>query len=80
MRITRDRYLDDSNRWHLAIEALSRTPEMHSAIDALSPAQRDALGDVLVEALDKAARIIEPVAVQRGARPVQDDRTKPSRG
>jgi hypothetical protein len=80
MRITRDRYLDDSNRWHLAIEALSRTPEMHSAIDALSPAQRDALGDVLVEALDKAARIIEPVAVQRGARPVQDDRTKPPRG
>ena len=69
MNITRERYLDDSNRWRLTIELVSRTPQMHSALDALSPEQREALGDVLVEALAKAARIVEPVAIARGARP-----------
>jgi hypothetical protein len=69
MKITRERFLDDTNRWPLVIELLSRTGEMHSAIDALAPAERDALVDVLVEALAKAARIIEPAAVARGARP-----------
>jgi hypothetical protein len=73
MNITRERYLDDSNRWRLTIELVSRTPEMHSALDALSPEQRSALGDVLVEALAKAARIMEPVAVARGARPWGSD-------
>ena len=74
MNITRERYLDDSNRWRLTIELVSRTPEMHSAMDALSPEQRQALGDVLVEALAKAARIMEPVAIARGARPCGSDR------
>ena len=74
MNIIRERYLDDSNRWRLTIELVSRTPAMHSALDALSPEQRGALGDVLVEALAKAARIVEPVAVERGARPSGSDR------
>ena len=74
MNITRERYLDDSNRWGLTIGLLSHTPEMHSALDALSPEQREALGDVLVEALAKTARIVEPVAVARGARPSGSDR------
>lgn len=70
MRITRERYLDDSRVWALAIELASRTPEMHSAIDALSPADREAIGDVLVEALARVSRIVEPIAVARGAKPV----------
>lgn len=65
MKITRERYLDDSDRWLLTLDLVSRTPEMHSALDALSPEAREALGDVLVEALEKAARIVEPVTVER---------------
>lgn len=70
MKITRERYLDDSTRWGLTLELVSRTPEMHSALDALSPDARQAVGDVLVEALVKVGKIVEPVAVERGAQPV----------
>ena len=69
MRITRERYLDDSRQWALTIELVSRTPEMHSALDALSPQERQAVGDVLVEALARVAKIVEPVAIERGAKP-----------
>jgi hypothetical protein len=51
MKITRERYLDDSNTWGLTLELVSRTHEMHSAMDALPPEVRQAIGDVLVEAL-----------------------------
>jgi hypothetical protein len=70
MRITRERYLDDSRTWALSVELVTRTPEMHSTLDALSPAEREAIGDVLVDALSKIARIVEPTALQRGAKPV----------
>lgn len=71
MKITRERYLDDSRQWALTLDLVSRTPEMHSALDALSPDGRQAIGDVLVEALAKVARIVEPVAVERGAKPAR---------
>ena len=70
MRITRERYLDDSRTWALSVELVTRTPEMHSTLYALSPAEREAIGDVLVDALSKIARIVEPTALQRGAKPV----------
>lgn len=70
MRITRERYLDDTNRWGVTLELVSRTPEMHSALDALSPGEREAIGDVLVDALSKIGRIVEPTASARGAQPV----------
>lgn len=60
MRITRERYLDDSRRWHLTIELVTRTAEMHSAIDSLVPEQREKIADALVEALEKIGRIVEP--------------------
>jgi hypothetical protein len=68
MKIARERYLDDSTRWFLSLELWSRTTEMHSTLDALSAEQRQAIGDVIVDALDRIARIVEPVAIQRGAR------------
>ena len=71
MRIARERYLDDSTRWFLTLELWTRTAEMHSAMDALSPEQRQAIGDAIVDALDRIARIVEPVAIERGARPVR---------
>ena len=70
MRITRERYLDDSRTWALSRELVTRTPEMHSTLDALPPSDREAIGDLLVEALARIARIVEPSAVGRGARPV----------
>jgi hypothetical protein len=71
MRIARERYLDDSTRWFLTLELWTRTAEMHSAMDALSPEQRQAIGDAIVDALDRIARIVEPVAIERGAKPVR---------
>jgi hypothetical protein len=71
MRIARERHLDDSTRWFLGLELSSRTAEMHSAMDALSPEQRQAIGDAMVDALNRIAEIVEPVAIERGARPVR---------
>ena len=71
MRIARERYLDDSTRWFLTLDLWTRTAEMHSAMDALSPEQRQAIGDAIVDALDRIARIVEPVAIERGAGPVR---------
>lgn len=70
MKITRERYLDDTNRWGLKLELVTRTNEMHSAMDALPSDVRQAIGDVLVEALGKVAALVEPVAIERGAKPV----------
>lgn len=63
MRITRERYLDDSTRWHLTIELLTRTGAMHSALDRLAPGQREAISDALVEALGRIAAIVQPALV-----------------
>jgi len=71
MRIARERYLDDSSRWFLSLELWSRTAEMHSTLDGLAPEQRQAIGEVIVDALDRIARIIEPVAIARGAKPIR---------
>ena len=79
MRIGRERYLDDSSQWLLSLELSSRTAEMHSALDALSSEQRQAIGDAIVEALDRIARIIEPVAMERGAAPRPISRRRESR-
>jgi hypothetical protein len=69
MRIARERFLDDSTRWSLSLELWSRTSEMHSTLDALTPEQRQAIGEAMVDALDRIARIVEPIAIERGARP-----------
>ena len=70
MRITRERYLDDSRTWALSLELVTRTPEMHSTLDAMTAPDREAIGDLIVEALGRIARIVEPYAVERGAKPV----------
>ena len=71
MKIARERYLDDSTRWFLSLDLWTRTAEMHSTLDALSPEQRQAIGEVIVQALDRIASIVEPVAIERGAKPVR---------
>lgn len=70
MRITRERYLDDSSTWALNLELVTRTPQMHSTLEAISAQDREAIGDLIVEALGRIARIVEPYAAERGAKPV----------
>ena len=53
MEISRERFLDDSRRYHLTLSVRSRTTEMHSLLSGLSPDQRDAVGAALARALDE---------------------------
>ena len=65
MEIARERFLDDTRRFHLTISLRSRTTEMHSALSALSPDQRDAVGLALARALDQIQELVtvnEPVS------------------
>lgn len=58
MEIARERFLDDTRRFHLTISLRSRTTEMHSALSALSPDQRDAVGLALARALDQIQELV----------------------
>jgi hypothetical protein len=58
MEIARERFLDDTRRFHLTISLRSRTTEMHSALSALSPDQRDAVGLALARALDQIQEVM----------------------
>jgi hypothetical protein len=65
MEIARERFLDDTRRFHLTISLRSRTTEMHSALSALSPDLRDAVGLALARALDQIQELVavnEPVS------------------
>lgn len=53
MDISRERFLDDSRRYHMTLSVRSRTTEMHSLLSGLSPDQRDAVGAALARALDE---------------------------
>ena len=55
MEIARERFLDDTRRFHLTLSLRSRTTEMHSVLSALSPDERDAVGLALARALDEIA-------------------------
>ena len=58
MEISRERFLDDSRRYHLTLSVRSRTTEMHSLLSGLSPDQRDAVGAALARALDDIQTVI----------------------
>jgi hypothetical protein len=58
MEIARERFLDDTRRFHLTISLRSRTPEMHSALSGLTPDERDAVGGALARALDEIQAVI----------------------
>lgn len=59
MEIARERFLDDTRRFHLTISLRSRTPEMHSTLSGLSPDQRNAVGAALARALDEIQGALE---------------------
>ena len=60
MIIARDRYLDDSSRYHLSISLATRTGAMHSLLSNLSDTDREEIGDILVRALDDVERRLKP--------------------
>jgi hypothetical protein len=60
MEIARERFLDDTRRYHVTISLRSRTTEMHSALSALSADEREAVALALARALDDIAKVVAP--------------------
>jgi hypothetical protein len=58
MEIARERFLDDTRRFHLTLSLRSRTAEMHSALSALSPDEREAVSLALARALDDIQEVL----------------------
>ena len=58
MEIARERFLDDTRRFHLTLSLRSRTSEMHSALSALSPDERDAVSLAMARALDEIQEVL----------------------
>jgi len=58
MHIARDRYLDDSTRYHLTLRLDTRTNEMHSLLSDAATDVEGRLGDILVRALDDIAAVL----------------------
>jgi hypothetical protein len=55
MHIARDRYLDDSTRYHLTLRLDTRTGDMHSLLSDAADRLEGRLGEILVRALDEIA-------------------------
>jgi hypothetical protein len=55
MKIGRERYLDDTTRFPLELSLLTRSSELHSLLSNVPQAERDAIGEILVSALDAIA-------------------------
>jgi hypothetical protein len=58
MYTARDRYLDDSTRYHLTLRLDTRTGEMHSLLSDAAIDVEGRLGDILVRALDDIAAVL----------------------
>lgn len=59
MEIARERFLDLTRRYHLTLALRSRTAEMHSALTALSPDERDQVALALARALDDIGKVVD---------------------
>ena len=68
MMIDRERYLDDTRRYHLTASLTTRTGVMHSLLTNVPDEDRQAIGDVLVRALDEIEKRLQP-HVRHAARP-----------
>jgi hypothetical protein len=58
MEIARERFLDDSRRYHLTLTLRSRTIESHSLLTSLSSDERDAVSGALARALDEISAVV----------------------
>jgi hypothetical protein len=60
MVIARERYLDDSSRFHLTLELTTRTGDMHSLLTGAGAETHARLGEILVRALTDIASVLAP--------------------
>jgi hypothetical protein len=58
VEIARDRYLDDTSKFHYTLTLTSRTIQAHSLLTSLSPEEHAALGDMLVRCLDEVQALL----------------------
>ena len=62
MNIARERYLDDASDLHLTLSLVTRTGVMHSLLSNVPEAEREAISDTLVRALDDIQKQLAPYA------------------
>lgn len=62
MEFAFDRYLGEGRDLHLTISLRSRTTEMHSALTALDPEERQAVAAALTRALDTVTALLQAKA------------------
>jgi hypothetical protein len=60
MVISRERYLDDTKRFALELSLVTRSGLMHSLLSNMPAGDRDAVGDILVGALDAIEERLRP--------------------
>jgi hypothetical protein len=71
MVIARERYLDDTPRYHLTLSLSTRTGELHSLVSALPPEAVERIGGALVRALDEVQAALAP-AIEAGQKKEAD--------
>lgn len=60
MVIARERYLDDTKQFHLTVKLETRTGAMHSLLSNVPPEEREAIGAILVHAMDEIVARLRP--------------------
>ena len=60
MVISRERYLEDTRRFSLELSLTTRTGVMHSLLSNLPAEEREAIGAILVSALDAIEAQLQP--------------------
>jgi hypothetical protein len=68
MQITRERYLDDTSRYHVELSLATRRSEMHSLLTDVPAEVQQQIGDALVRCLDEIQRLLAPFVAQAAAR------------
>ena len=58
MEISRERFLDDSRTYHVALALRTRTTPAHSLLTSLSDEERDEVNKAIVTALDAIDRVL----------------------
>jgi hypothetical protein len=58
MEIARERFLDDSRKYHVTIGVRSRTTEAHSLLTSLTPDEREQVTVAMVQAMDQIEKIV----------------------
>lgn len=60
MIIARERYLDDTTDLQVTLSLVTRTGVMHSLLSNAPESAREAVSDILVEALDRIEQQLKP--------------------